>query len=302
MEFGLCIVSDGRITSDSGTALPMGRERRTRLRREAQRDGSYPAAKTNKGKRPMSARLFALGRRLAVGLFLAAGSWCPSADAGEGFYGALALERSLADVDYEKSVGIGSPFSAMTARDGTRDPVDAVKAIVGYRRPLSSRLYLAGEIEGAFYFNDEIEGFLEGTGEGDADVWPGMWTIERRGAFGLSARLGYVPDSLEFLGTERSLYLFAGTRWIDANIEAEHVNQRLGIAGSRRADRTLNPWLAGVGIEFGDPGSRFDLRLGYATHDVEFGFGGAADDPRLGYAFDVREWSVTLGYVVAFGD
>ena len=177
--------------------MPMGREWRTWL----QRDESHTDAKTNKGKRPMSTRVPALSRRLAVGLFLAAVSWCPSVDAGEGFFAAVALERSLADVDYEKSVEIGSPFSAMTARDDTRDPVDAVKAAVGYRRSLSSRLYLAAEVEGAFYLNGETGGFLQGTGEGDTDVWPGMWTIHRRGAVGLNARLGYVPDSLEFLGT-----------------------------------------------------------------------------------------------------
>lgn len=251
----------------------------------------------------MSARPPSLSRRLAAGLFLAAGSWCPSANAGEGFYAVAAIERSFAGVDYEKSVEFDSPFSVMIAGDHTRDPVDALKATMGYRWPASSRLYLAGEVEGVFYVNDEVEGFLEGTGEGDNDVWPGAWTLERRRAVGLNARLGYVPGSLEFLGSERSLYLFAGTRWIDAEIEAAHVNRRLGIAGSRRVDRTLNPWLVGVGIELGGTGSRFDLRLSYAADDVDFGFGGgAADDPRLGYAFEVREWSVSLGYVVPFGD
>ena len=154
-----------------------------------------------------------------------------------------------------------------------------------------------------FYLDDETGGFLEGTGEGDTDVWPGTWTLERRHAVGVNARLGYIPDSLEFLGTERSLYLFAGTRWIDADIEAGHLNRRLGIAGSRREDRTLNPWLVGLGIEFGGGESRFDLRLAYAAYDTGFGSSGnAADDPRIGYVFDVREWSVTLGYVVTFSD
>ena len=128
----------------------------------------------------MFTRLPVLRRRLVVGLFLAAGSWCPSVSAAGGFHAALALERSFADVDYEKSVGFDSPFSAMTARDGTREPVDALKATIGYRWPVSGRLYLAGEIEGAFYLDDETGGFLEGTGEGDTDVWPGTWTLERR--------------------------------------------------------------------------------------------------------------------------
>ncbi len=251
----------------------------------------------------MSARPPIPSHWLAAGLFLAGGSWCPSANAEEGFYTAVAFERSFAGVDYEKSVELDSPFSAMTASDHTRDPVDALKVTVGYRWPVSSRLYLAGEVEGAFYLNDEAAGFLEGTGEGDTDVWPGAWTLERHRAVGLNARIGYIPGSLEFLGTERWLYLFAGTRWIDAEIEAAHVNRRLDVAGSRRADRTLNPWLVGAGIEFGDAGSRFDLRLNYAVDEVDFGFGGgAADDPRLGYTFDVREWSVSLGYVIPFGD
>ncbi len=56
---------------------------------------------------------------------------------------------------------------------------------------------------------------------------------------GVGARLGYVPESLEFLSTERSFYLFVGTRWIDTEIEAAYVNRRLGIAGSRDLDRTL---------------------------------------------------------------
>ena len=266
-------------------------------------DGVDTGLRTNDGECPISARPPIPSRWLTAGLFLAGGPWLPSANAGEGFYAAVALKRSFAGVDYEKSVELDSPFSVMTAGDHAGDPVDALKAAVGYRWPVSSRLYLAGEVEGAFYLNGESAGFLEGTGEGGTDVWPGAWTLERRRAVALNARLGYVPDSLEFLGTERSLYLFAGARWTDAEIEAAHVNRRLDIAGSRSADRTLNPWLAGAGIEFGDAGSRFDLRLNYAAGDVDFGFGGgAADDPRLGYAFEVREWSVSLGYVVPFGD
>ena len=59
----------------------------------------------------------------------------------------------------------------------------------------------------------------------------------------------------------------------------------------------------GIGIEFGGVASRFDLRLSCAADDVAFRFGGdTADDPRLGYTFDVREWAVSLGYVVPFGN
>lgn len=237
--------------------------------------------------------------RLVAWWFLAAGFWCQSAIASDGFYAAVAFERSLARVDYEKSVGYDSPLSVVTAGDRARDPVDAFRGALGYRWPLSSRLYLAGEIEAGYAVGGEIRGYLTGTGDGDTDVWPGTWTLRQRGGAGVNLRLGFVPASLELLGSGRSLYLFAGKRWIDAEIEAAHVNRRLGIAGSRRADRTLNPWLAGVGIEFGSSGHRFDLRLSHVVDDVDFHVGaGAADDPGLGYAFEVREWRLSLGYIV----
>ena len=251
----------------------------------------------------MPKRASRLVLRLAAGLLLTGGMWCASANAGDGFYGRVALERSITDVDYEKSVELASPFSVMAAGDRARDPVDGFNAALGYRWPLSHRLYLAGEVAGTLYVNGKVAGFLEGTGEGGTDVWPGAWSLERSRAVGLNVRLGYVPHSLEFLGPARSLYLIAGTRWVDAEIEARHVNRAFDIAGSRGAERTLNPWLIGIGVEFGGVASRFDLRLSYAADDVAFGFGGgAADDPRLGYSFDVREWTVSLGYVVPLGD
>ncbi len=236
---------------------------------------------------------------LAVWSFLAAGFWCQFATASDGFYAAVALERSLAQVDYEKSVGYDSPISVVTAGDRARDSVDAFKGASGYRWPVSSRLYVAGEIEATYAVNGKTRGYLTGTGDGGADVWPGTWTLRQRAGAGVSARLGFVPAALEFLGSGRSLYLFAGTRWIDAEFEAAHINPRLGIAGSRRADRTLNPWLAGVGMEFVKHGHRFDLRLSYAVDDVDFHVGtGAAGSPRLGYTFEVREWRLSLGYIV----
>ena len=208
----------------------------------------------------MFTRLLVLRRRLAVGLFLAAGSWCPSVSAAEGFHAAVALERSFADVDYEKSVGLDSPFSAMTARDDTREPADALKAAIGYRWPVSGRLYLAGEIEGAFYLNDETGGFLEGHRRGrhrrlarDVDSREAPCFRSER-ASGVYPRFAGVPGHGAV-----ALPVRGAPRWIDADIEAEHLNRRLGIAGSRRADPTLNPWLVGLGIEFGGGEKPFRL-------------------------------------------
>ena len=50
---------------------------------------------------------------------------------------------------------------------------------------------------------------------------------------GLNVRLGYVPPSRELPGPVRSLYLIVGTRWMDADIEARHLNRAFGIDGER---------------------------------------------------------------------
>ena len=253
----------------------------------------------------MPARDAKCGRRrvLSAGFLLVAALWHPSAGAGEGFYASAAVERSLVSVDYAKTVEIDTPYSRVTATDDVEEAVNAVRAAVGYRQPLSDRLYFAGEIEGLLYLDDDVTGFLAGSGEGDTDVWPGAWTLDRRYAGGLGARLGYVPECPSLACALRSLYLFSGIRWAEFEIEAAHVNQRLGISGSREGDDSSVGWLIGGGIEFGGGRGHFDLRLAYATHDVGFGAGnGLANDPTLGYSFDVRELSFMLGYVVPLAD
>ena len=132
-------------------------------------------------------------RGLMVLVLIAAFGTAAQADEPGAAWYAVAFEQSFAGVDYAKSIGLNSPPSDMTSGDRARDPGNALKAALGYRRPLSSRLYLAGEIEGTFYFNSDVTGFLEGTGEGDADVWPGAWALDRRRAIGLNARLGMIP-------------------------------------------------------------------------------------------------------------
>lgn len=239
----------------------------------------------------------------AIVFLLAAGLWWAPANARDGFYAGVALQRDRVAVDYRKSVGLDSPPSYTEAGDRARDHVEALRASAGYRRFLSERWYLAGEVEGAVYVNDGVAGYLEGTGDGASDVWPGAWTLEKRHGIGLNARIGYLPEALDFLGAGRSFYLFAGMRWLDADIEAAHRSERFDVAGARREERTLNPWIVGAGMEFGSAGHRFDLRLSHAAYDLGFGAGsGGADDPRLGYAFEVREWSVSLGYAIAFGE
>ena len=239
--------------------------------------------------------------RLLFAFGVAVGLWGQSGYAEGEFYGLFGFEHSFSSVDYEKSVGLNSPASFVAASDDEHQSVNAIKAALGYRLSLSKRVYMAGEVEGALYLDRDIEGFLEGTGEDAADVWPGPWTIERRRAIGLNVRLGYVPESLDFMGPKRSFYVFAGSRWVDAEIDAGHLSRRFGIEGSIGEDRTFKPWLVGAGTVFGIAGHNFDLRLSYIDYDTDMGMGsGAAGDPVLRYDFEIEEWTVSLGYVISF--
>lgn len=236
----------------------------------------------------------------AVAGLIAAGAWAPAAGAGDGFYAGAALQARHSAVEYRKSFGV-APAAPRVSTDSARGTAGDLAAKVGYRVFLSDRWLLAGEIEGTLRPDDGASGVLPGTGDGDLDVWPGAWRLDSRGGLGINARLGYAPRGAGFLGPGRAFYLFAGVRRIEVDIAAAHRNARLGIRGERTMSRRLAPWIAGAGVEFGSAEGRFDLRLGYSAWDAEFGFDGALDGSRLGYAFESREWSVSLGYVVALG-
>ena len=220
----------------------------------------------------------------------------------DGWTARAALQRSLSSVDYRKTVGVGPPAAATVADDRARSPVDALEASVGYRFFATPGLYLAAELGGALYSRDSA-GFLRGTGYGERDVWPGAWTLGKRHALSLAARLGYVPGAPESPEDNVSPYLFAETGRLRVDMDAKHVNPARGIAGQRRASDTVTPWRVGAGVEFGDAGGRFDLRLGYTAWEAAFGVGGGAlADPRLDYRFEAREWSLAVGWVIAIGD
>ena len=217
------------------------------------------------------------------------------AAAADGWTARAALQRSLSTVEYRKTVGVGSPPAAV-ADDRARNPVDALEASVGYRFFAIPDIYIAAELGGALYSRDSA-GFLRGTGYGERDVWPGAWTLEKRRALSVAARLGYVPGRL---GEGGSLYLFAETGRLRVDMDTKHVNPGRGIAGRRRAADTVTPWRVGVGVEFGGADGRFDLRFGYTAWEASFGVGsGALADPRLDYRFEAREWGLSVGYIVA---
>ena len=136
-------------------------------------------------------------------------------------------------------------------------------------------MHLAGEIDGSLYLHEPVEGFLPGTGNEDRDVFPGDWKFEKNHSVGLNARLGYVPEALDFLGWGRSVYLISGVRWLATTFEAGFDNG-MGLSGRERQNRSAIPWHIGTGVEFGGLQNRFDFRLQYTRYNVGFDKGGAA--------------------------
>ncbi len=244
-----------------------------------------------------------LRRLVAVVTFCIIGATYETADATEGFFGGISFGHEYADVGYTKELSLKvAPASSVKAKDDTQESVGAFTMLVGYRRFLSDRVYLSGEVEGTLYFNERIRGFLRGTGTGDRNVWPGRWRLEKNHRVGFNARLGYVPEALDFLGAGRSVYLLSGVHWIDTTFEAAFDNGA-GISGRLRKDQGVIPWLVGIGLEFGSLTNRFDVRLQYTGYNIDLDRGDALTvrSPKLAYKFDLDEWGLYLGYTRSFG-
>ncbi len=223
------------------------------------------------------------------------------ADAQEGPYVGVAAGWSLASADYTKGVALDvPPASYETATSDARDRAGAVRASLGYRTFIASRLYISGEFEAAFHSGDSATGYLrEGTGVGDRDVWPGPWSVKKESGVGINARLGYAPGGL--LGEGGSVYVVAGVHWERATLwRGSDID---GAAIRVVADRTLRPWVVGVGAEWGSLTNRIGLQVRYSAADLDFrtgGDGSALGIPRISHRFGVREVGVQVGYTRSF--
>ena len=147
---------------------------------------------------------------------------------------------------------------------------------------------------------DGAAGYLrEGTGLGNRDVWPGLWSVEKNHAFGANVRLGYAPGGV--LGEGGSVYFVTGVHWLRATVRR---GSDIGTESIRNvADHTLRPWVAGAGVEWGSSANRVGVEVRYAAADLEFRTGGdglAIAMPRIDHAFALREVSVQVGYTRSF--
>ena len=236
-----------------------------------------------------------------------AGTTCRSANATEGFYLGGTIGQEYVSAEFKKSIHHAQPpASYRTSEDDTNGTINAFKAFLGYRWLLSNRFYVSGEIEGTLYSDNRITGFLErstnvrGVYEWERDIWPGGWAFEKNRSIGFNAKLGYVPETLAFLGKGRSLYLISGLHWLDATTEVSFDNMQPNEqrrAGTVRVDHSTLPWLVGGGVEFGSRKNRFDFRIQYSRYDVDFD----ETEPllRINHEFEMAEWGMYLGYVRA---
>lgn len=251
----------------------------------------------------------------AVATLLFVGLGASSLNAMEPWYVGLSIGIEQVEVDYSKSLGlVAGPdtenrASLQASHDSTRERFGVLRMVAGYRAFPAERVYLASELEVALYPKGTVTGYLPGTGSGDRDVWPGAWSLAKDYGIGGNVRFGYIPDGLGFLGPGRSLYMTAGIHWVDAEVNAAH--DRCGgaencpnpLTGNFRDGSIDAAWRAGMGIEFGGERHRFDLRIHHAVYEktLRRRQGGLTfATPNLGYDFEVKEWSMTLGYVLGF--
>ncbi len=223
------------------------------------------------------------------------------AGAQEGPYVGVAAGLSQASADYTKGIGLDvPPASHETATSDAQDEVGRVRASLGYRTFVTRRLYLAGEFEAALHGGGRPAGYLrEGTGVGDRDVWPGPWSVKKKGGVGMNVRLGHMPGGL--LGEGGSVYVVTGVHWEHATVRrGSDVD---GVSTRIVADHTLRPWAVGVGVEWGNLVNRFGLEVRHSAAALEFrtgGDGSALGMPRVDHRFDVREVGVQVGYIRSF--
>ena len=263
---------------------------------------TQPLAIPDLKDRMLAQRLSRRHSFVVAAMFLVMAMTCHIAEATEGFFGAVSLGHEYVDVDYSKQVSLDiPPPSSRLAGDAANGSVGAFTMSVGYRWFPSDRVYLSGEVEGALYFNEQVNGFLKGTGTGDRDVWPGDWQFEKNHSVGFNARVGYVPGTLDFLGEGRSVYLISGVSWLDTNFHVDYDNSA-GVTGTTRADRNETRLSVGAGLEFGSLTNRFDLRFQHTAYDLDrdSGDGLTPSSPRIHHEFDIEEWKISLGYTKSF--
>ncbi len=186
-----------------------------------------------------------------------------------GFYAGYTASAEQFDATFSKSVDntdpdtlVPEPRRGMVFHDtSSADTVDlAVGFLAGYRAPLSDGgASLSTEVDVMFH-GGEPDGQLAGVGTSPerkqlGESWPDSWSVDKKRSYGLTLRLGFQPETLQF--REMSLYLLGGVRLFKARfsttfegcMNAEPCSPSEYVSGTdgRDVDPLAATW--GLGLE-----------------------------------------------------
>ncbi|MXW03047.1 MAG: hypothetical protein F4X59_16165 [Holophagales bacterium] len=190
-----------------------------------------------------------------------------------GFYAGYTVSAEQFDATFSKSVDntdpdtlVPEPRRGMVFHDqDSADTVDiAAGFVVGYRTaPGDGDAYLSTELDVMFH-SGEPDGRLAGVGTSPdrkqlGESWPDAWSLDKKRSYGLTLRLGFLPDSLQ--SRDMSLYLLGGVRLFKSRfsttfegcLNAEPCSASEFVSGSdgRDVDPVATTWGLGLERRFG---------------------------------------------------
>ncbi len=214
-------------------------------------------------------KLRAAGLGVASLLILAGASLAQD----RGFYAGYTATVEQFDATFSKSVDntdpdtlVPEPRRGMVFHD--RDSADTVDLaagfVVGYRTaPGAGGVYLSTELDVMFH-SGEPDGRLAGVGTSPdrkqlGESWPDAWSVDKKRSYGLTLRLGFLPESLQ--SRDMSLYLLGGVRLFKSRfsttfegcLTAEPCSPSGFVSGAdgRDVDPVATTWGLGLEKRFG---------------------------------------------------
>ena len=234
-------------------------------------------------------KLRAAGLGAASLLILAGAS--PAQDGG--FYAGYTATAEQFDATFSKSVDntdpetlVPEPRRGMVFHDqDSADTVDlAAGFVVGYRTaPGDGGAYLSTELDVMFH-SGEPDGRLAGVGTSPdrkqlGESWPDAWSLDKKRSYGLTLRLGFLPESLR--SRDMSLYLLGGVRLFKSRfsttfegcLSAEPCSASEFVSGSdgRDVDPVATSWGLGLEKRFGSGEYARRIALRFEATYSEYG-------------------------------
>ncbi len=210
-----------------------------------------------------------------------------------GFYAGYTASAEQFDATFSKSVDNTAPDTLVPEpRRGTvfhdQDSADTVDIaagfVVGYRTsPGDGGAYLSTELDVLFH-SGEADGRLAGVGTSPdrkqlGESWPDAWSLDKKRSYGLTLRLGFLPDSLR--SRDMSVYLLGGVRLFKSRfsttfegcLTAEPCSPSEFVSGSdgRDVDPVATTWGLGLEKRFGSGEYARRIALRFEAAYSEYG-------------------------------